>query len=159
MNGKQDRKWRLEQLLNKQKLKHKEEFGVLFEECVNALGEGTNIYSKEKSDEIYDYLGENYPFSPWSRIDWENVNYKMVVGNVNEIETILIKKYGELIEENVFILWSYGDFPVLQAQLHKAISAIDDLLAVSSDVYFLSPSKYVIELYHDGEITIGFKRR
>lgn len=50
-----DRKWRLEQLLYKQKLKQIIDYGILFDECVGALGEGLTILSKEKSKETYDF--------------------------------------------------------------------------------------------------------
>lgn len=155
MKGKQDRKWKLEQLLYKQKLKQNKEYGVLFEECINALGEGTAILSVEKGEEAYNCLQKSYPFTPWSRIDWENVSSKKIVGNIVELKTVLFEKYQQVNEEDVFILWSYGDFPVLQTQLLKALDALEDVMAVSPDVFILSLSKYVIELHHEGEITIG----
>ncbi|KRF13556.1 hypothetical protein [Paenibacillus sp. Soil787] len=148
----------MQQLLRKQKLKQKIEYGVLFDECINALGKEVSILSKNEGEETYDCLQKSYPFSRWSRIDWENVSSKMAAGNANEIENCLSKELREIIEENVFILWSYGDFPVLKTRLHKAIDALDDLLAVSSDIFILSPSRFVIEFYHEGEITIGFRK-
>lgn len=56
MSGNKDRKWRLEQLINKQKLKQTIDYGALFDECVDALGAGTVILSEGKSEEIYDWL-------------------------------------------------------------------------------------------------------
>ncbi|MBA2937462.1 hypothetical protein HZF08_04035 [Paenibacillus sp. CGMCC 1.16610] len=151
-----DRKWRMQQLISKQKLKHKKEYGVLFEECMNVLGNEVSILSKVDGEEAYDCLQKTYPFSPWSRIDWEHVSSKMVVDNAKELEKYLSKEFDES-DENVFILWSYGDFPVLKTQLQKALEVIDDLRAVSSDIFILSPSRFVIECYHEGEITIGFR--
>lgn len=68
------RKVRLEQLLYQQKRKEVVQYGVLFDECVIALGEGTIILSDAKIEEIYDYLQASYPITSWARIDWEQVN-------------------------------------------------------------------------------------
>lgn len=154
MGENRDRKWRLQQLLHKQKMKRKTDFGELFNECVEALGEGCCILSEGKTEEIYNHLQASYPFSPWSRIDWEKVKSRFVVDHLRELETMLSKEHLP-IEDEVFILWSYGNFPVLQTQLHKAIKAIDDVLAVSSDTFIFSPSRFVIEFFHEGEITLG----
>jgi hypothetical protein len=153
-----DRKWRLEQLLNQQKMKQSKNYGLLFSECADALGVETVIFSKEKSKQIYDSLQQSYPFSPWSRIDWLKVTSKVVVANTTEIRPLLTKLFGSF-EVDVHILWSYGDFPVLQSTLDKVISAIDDVLAVSADTFIFSPSRFVLEFHHDGEITIGFESK
>lgn len=156
--GDKERKWRLERLLIKQKLKQPTQYGALFNECVDALGEGTVILSEEKSEETYDFLQKSYPFSPWSRINWEIVNSKIVIEHVNEIIPLLTKMLEEF-DDYVFILWSYGNYPVLQSQLEKAIDSIDDVLAVSSDTFIFSPSRFVIEFHHEGEITVGFENQ
>ncbi|WP_181646102.1 CDI toxin immunity protein [Paenibacillus anseongensis] len=128
----------------------------MFEECVSALGEGTTILPEEKSQEIYELFPKSYPLTPWSRIDWEHVRLKMTIRNEIELTNFLSEKYGQIDEDEVFILWGYGDCPVLVTQLYKFINSMDDVLAVSSDVFILSPSKYVVEFHHDGEITIGY---
>lgn len=153
-----NRKWILEQLLTKQKKKQVVEYGVLFDQCIDALGAGTYIISEEKSEEIYDCLQRLYPFSPYSRVDWGKVSSKKMMENVNVIVPCITEVYGQ-VEDFIFILWSYGNFPVLKTSLQKTINAIDDVLAVSSDTFILSPSKFVIEFHHEGEITVGFENQ
>ncbi|WP_347272254.1 hypothetical protein [Paenibacillus sp. N3/727] len=123
-----DRRLRSEQLLHKQKSKQRRAYGALFEECIYALGPGTIILSEEKSQEAYNLLDESYPVTSWSRIDWEKVSSKKVVGNVVDMKSILFKQYGQVNEDNIFILWNYGDFPVLETQLFKAINSMDDVV-------------------------------
>lgn len=62
--------------------------------------------------------------------------------------------YGQF-EDYVYILWSYGNYPVLQSQLRKALNVIDDVLAVSADTFIFSPSRFVIKFHHEVEITVG----
>ena len=50
---------------------------------------------------------------------------------------------------------SYGNYPDIKTRFEKVTHAFDDLTAVSSDTYLYIPMKYVIEIYHEGEITIG----
>lgn len=69
------RKWRLEQLLNKQKKTDGTGFGELFEECIESLGAGTAVISEDKSKEIYLYLQKSYSITSWSRIDWGRIWY------------------------------------------------------------------------------------
>jgi uncharacterized phage-associated protein len=146
------RKWRLDKLLYRQKMKQVVAYGDLFDECVEALGDGTVLLSIDKSEEIYDCLQKSYPFTPRSRIDWMEIKSKIAINNYNEIIPRLINKENEIVEY-VFILWSHGNFPVLQTQLQLAI-----VIAVSSDTFIYAPSKFVIEFHHEGEVTIGFEK-
>ncbi|WP_425497273.1 hypothetical protein [Paenibacillus phyllosphaerae] len=44
---------------------------------------------------------------------------------------------------------------IVQTQLHKVVDSLEDVLAVSSDTFVLSSSKFVIEFHHEGKTTIG----
>ncbi|MEW9674346.1 hypothetical protein [Ammoniphilus sp. 3BR4] len=154
MNDKADRRWRLEQLLHKQRSKQKNEYSVLFKECLEALGENTVILSEGESTKEYSSLQNQFPFSPWARIDWDQVSSKTTVNDVSEIISTL-NHMGQQVQDSVFVLWSGGGHPVLQAKLHKVIDSIEDVLAVDFDTYIFCPSKFVIEFYHEGEVTIG----
>ncbi|MCA0755645.1 hypothetical protein KP806_11320 [Paenibacillus sp. N4] len=155
MEDRRNRRWKLEQVLEKQKLRQEKVYGQLFEECIVALGDGTRILSNEMSENVYDLLQNLYPFTSWSSIDWEKVRFKRVVDDVAEMEHFLNKQYGQVNAEDVFVIWSYGDFPVVQTRLHKIVDSLEDVLAVSSDTYVLFPSKFVVEFHHEGKITIG----
>lgn len=152
------RKWRLEQLLNKQKKKNVVGFGVMFDECIEALGTGTVILSEDKSKEIYHCLQKSYPINTWARIDWEQIRAKMKIESIVEILPRINQVLGDVGEE-VFILWSTGKQPVLKSQLCTVLKAIDDvsLSAVGADTFVFSPSRFVIEFHHEGEIVIGFE--
>ncbi|MED1795173.1 hypothetical protein EDM59_05750 [Brevibacillus nitrificans] len=154
MNDKAERRWRLEQLLHKQRSKQKNEYSVLFKECLESLGENTIILSEGESAKVYNALQNQFPFSPWARIDWDQVSTKTTADDVDEIVSTL-NKMDQHVKDSVFILWSGSGHPVLQVELHKVIHSIDDVLAVDFDTYIFRPSKFVIEFYHEGEVTIG----
>lgn len=63
------------------------------------------------------------------------------------------------VNEKIFILWSHGNQPVLISQLSSLLKEIDVVLAVSPDTFVICPTKYIIEFYHEGEITIGFENK
>ncbi|MED1954222.1 hypothetical protein [Brevibacillus centrosporus] len=155
MNDKVVRRWRLEQLLHKQRSKQKNEYSVLFKECLESLGENTIILSDGESTEVYNALQNQFPFSPWARIDWNQVSTKTTADDVAEIVWIL-NKMDHQVHDSVFVLWSGSGHPVLQVELPKVIDSIDDILAVDFDTYIFRPFKFVIEFYHEGEVTIGF---
>jgi len=152
------RKWRLEQLLNKQKVQDAVGYGVLFDECIEALGAETVILSDDESNEIYHNLQKSYPITSWGRIDWEQIRSKVIIEKITEIDTQINQVLGEVGEE-VYILWSTGSQPVLKSQLSTVIKAIDDVLAVGADSFVFSPSRFIIEFHHDGEIIIGFENQ
>nr|WP_054949293.1 hypothetical protein [Numidum massiliense] len=76
-----------------------------------------------------------------------------------------IKYYGDILtwldelgisEMEVVLLWNYIDDPAVKTDIVSAVKVIDDVTAVASDTFILSPSTgYVIEFYHEGEVTIG----
>lgn len=154
MNDIADRRWRLEQWQHKQRSKQKNKYSVLFKECLETLGENTIVLSEEDSTIVYNALLDQFPFSPWSRIDWVQVSMKATVDDVIEI-TSTLNKMDQQVQDSVFVLWCGGAHLVLQTELHKVIDSIDDVLAVDFDTYIFCSSKFVIEFYHEGEVTIG----
>lgn len=153
MESKSDRKWRLEQLLHKQKAKERVEYSGLFNECVEALGEDTIILSESASGKMMDELVHAYPIASWGRIDWSKVSKKYEVALTDVLPTL--KDNNINIETPIYLLWS-GNHPALQTELSKIINSIEDVLAVDFDTYIFCPEQYVIEFYHDGQIMIGF---
>nr|WP_156290172.1 hypothetical protein [Oceanobacillus salinisoli] len=45
---------------------------------------------------------------------------------------------------------------MLKTEFDNILRALHDLTAVSSDTFLYVPHKYVIEIYHEGEITLGY---
>ncbi|TXC92746.1 hypothetical protein FS935_00635 [Metabacillus litoralis] len=144
-----ERKKRLELLLERQKVNQKPEYGPLFEECIEALGDEVIVYSDSKSKEFYDLFQQQIPFTKWSRIDWSKINKYKTIHNLKEVTDILY-------QENIEVYWSYGNSPVLKTKFVNIIGAFEELVAVSSDTFLYVPKKYVIEVYHEGEITLGY---
>jgi hypothetical protein len=154
MEHKNSRKWRLEQLLQKQKSKQKVSYGVLFDECIEALGEGTIILSEESSETMRDELVNTYTFNPWGRIDWGIIHKKSEIKIATDVVSTL-KSLNVDIGTPIYIIWA-GNHPVLQTELQTLINALDDVLAVDFDTFIYCPSLYVIEFFHEGEITVGY---
>lgn len=146
----------MEQLLRRQKSKQNILYGLLFDECIEALGEGVVILSEEASGRIRNELTTAYPFTPWGRIDWNNTinkhNLRLAIDLMPALKSMSMDT-GVL----VYVIWG-EDYPVLQTNLQKVLRALDDVLAVNFDTFVYCPSNYVIEFYHEGEITLGIER-
>lgn len=144
-----ERKKRLKLLQERRKVTPKPKYGVLFEECVEALGENVTVYSNAKGKELYDLFQQLIPFTQWSRIDWSKINKYKAIHDLKEVSDLFY-------QEDVEVYWGYGNFPVLKTKFDNIMEAFEDLVAVSPDTFLYVPQKYVIEVYHEGEITLGF---
>ena len=52
--------------------------------------------------------------------------------------------------------WDEATRPAVKSDLHHVLNHIEDVTIVSFDTWLFSPAeKYVIEFYHEGEVTIG----
>lgn len=133
----------------------------LLDECIVALGENSSILNNNEGNKIFDSFQEEWPITSWGRIDWEKIENKIVIDSIvnikRDLESFLSLKS---LEHSIYILWDEGTLPVLKASLTKTLDVIDDVTAVSFDTWFYCPSlDYVIEFYHEGEITIGKKSK
>lgn len=128
----------------------------LLEECIEALENATILASKE-AEQISLQFQKEFKFNAWGRINWATYTNKTVTNSVSEIPPIFNKRRLILEKEEVYILWDEISLPILKCGLKEALKAIDDVTAVSFDTWIYSPFKhYVIELFHEGEITMGF---
>jgi hypothetical protein len=129
---------------------------TLFEECIEALQPMVEILPLDKRTYYSKMVSENFPIQLNGGIDWRRVNKKYEVSSYDEIITYLKNILGEF-DETVYILWDGAHLPTIKANITKVIEKIDDVTAVGFDTWVISPSnRYVIEFYHEGEITIGF---
>lgn len=150
MMKKQDRQKRLEFLLAKRKeLEKKEDKGPLFSECVNALGKGIIIYSPEKSEERYYSFQKEVPFTFYGRIEWDKFDKYCVITYLEDVKSLIN-------DDDLEIYWGTNNFPVLKTNFENILSVYDDVVAVGSDTFLYVENKYVIEIYHEGEMRIGF---
>lgn len=125
----------------------------LFDECLEALGKNKEILSEELTAKYYELLSNSFPFTSWGRIKWEEVCCHLSIDYEEEIYDWLAKKHFK--DRNIIILWGYGEQPALKTSIEHALNVIDDVTAVGSDTFMFSESGYVIEFFHDGDVTIG----
>ncbi|NRF96010.1 hypothetical protein HQN89_34980 [Paenibacillus frigoriresistens] len=151
---KQERKFRIEQL--KRKIKKEVHTNTLFDECIDALGDNTRIYSLDESVRVVAMLVMSFPFTKWGRIDWESVERKITIHDIDEII-----KLNEFENENeLLIIWDEMNLPVVESTLQKILSNIDDVDAVGFDTWIVNMEmNKIIEIHHEGEITIGIHNR
>ncbi|SFT03050.1 hypothetical protein [Marininema halotolerans] len=121
---------------------------TLYEECLEALGEGVEILSKKDSEEIFEWFESNF-FISYGRIDWEKSKGLTLINSLEELPKCIQN-------EMVFILWDEADTPVLKANFRTVLDVIDDVTAVSFDTWLVGrDSGYVVEYHHEGDITIA----
>ena len=131
---------------------------TLFEECINALGKNTQILSHQDTEFYLDELVKKFPVTSWARIDWDKISKKKELNDLCEISEWL--KSNNITDTSVILLWNYTDEPAVQTDLKNVLAVIDDVTAVGSDTFVFCPtSNYVIEFYHEGEVTIGLSNQ
>ncbi|AIQ14302.1 CDI toxin immunity protein [Paenibacillus durus] len=140
------RKVKLQLLLERQKLKaQKNKTSLFFDECIEALGEGTVIFSNEKTEEIYSAFQNEYQITFYGRIDWTKYEFEEI--DLKTLETLYLMK-----DEIVYILWSHDFNPSIQVKINRILENINEVTAVSPDVWLYKENEYVIEIFHDGII-------
>lgn len=144
--GEIERKKKLQNLLerHKQKIQVKET-SSLFNECIAELGEDTIIFSKEKSAEIYKSFENEFKITFYGRVEWTLCEYE-------ELDLYTLRTTYANKDENYNILWSHGSDPVIQASIKKVLEHLDDVTAVSPDIWLYKENECMIEIFHDGII-------
>lgn len=130
---------------------------TLLDECIEALGNSAEIVCDSDKKKILEYFKRSYPFTKWGRIDWESAPHRVSVTTLSDILSFLTKR-GFDLSTPVYIIWDEVTLPVVKSNLPSVIEVIDDVSAVSFDTWIYSDMfKYVVEFYHEGEITIGLR--
>lgn len=157
MNDRDNRKLRMQELLNKVKEKREQEVEPMFKECTDVLQPNVEILSQRETKQVYYELQERFPFVCWGRIDWENFKDKIQVVNLTDIIQKLNSRF-QIEDYSIYILWGFGKSPAIKTNLQNAIKHIDYVNAFGGDQWVYCPShRFVIEFYHDGDIIIGFE--
>ena len=124
-----ERKEKLQNLLDTHKLKNQvKETSSLFNECIAELGEDTIIFSKEKSAEIYKAFENEFKITFYGRVEWSLYEYEEI--DLYRLRTTYANK-----DETYNILWSHGSDPVIQTSINKVLEHLDDVTAVSPDIW------------------------
>ncbi|WP_240422043.1 hypothetical protein [Paenibacillus periandrae] len=122
---------------------------TLFEECVEALGNGIKILSEQEAKKILTQFQIDFPLNQFLRVQWENYINKIIINNSVQLSSE--------IKENIalYIIWDNARLPIIHTDLFSVIKVIDDVTAVSFDTWLYSPeNKFLVEFHHDGKITI-----
>lgn len=139
-------KLRLQTLLGRQKIKsQKKETSVLFDECIAELGDETIIFSNERTSEIYRLFKCEFKFTFYGRIDWSLYEYE-------EIDINTLRNFYADNDDICYVIWSHGSDAVIQANINKVLEHLDEVTAVSPDVWLFKENEYLVELFHDGII-------
>ncbi len=129
----------------------------LVDDCVKALGSEARIVPKEETSSLFHQFMQLFQFTSWGRIDWTQVEQKIVIDAASDVLPLFMERRKEL-HDAVFIVWDEVTKPAVESKLINVITYIDAITIVSFDTWIFCPKeKYVIEFYHEGEITIGFK--
>ncbi|WP_456318727.1 CDI toxin immunity protein [Cohnella fermenti] len=116
----------------------------MFNECIASLGKEIIIYSQERSDQIYNDMQEQFEFTFYGRVNSEVYMFEEL--NKNHLSNTITKN------ERCFVLWSHGNDPVIEVNIKEALEKLEDILAVSPDVWLFRTGEYLIEYFHDGVI-------
>ncbi|MEK3770861.1 hypothetical protein MKY14_20170 [Paenibacillus sp. FSL R5-0887] len=131
---------------------------TLFEECIQALGDGTEIVTIQKTEELFSQLVSFFPVTSWGRINWDNISRCYEISKPQEVLSIIENEFSGDFNSKVFLLWNYTDAPSVYTELSQVLNNIDDVTAVGSDTWIFCPSSgYVIEYFHEGQVMLGFK--
>lgn len=129
---------------------------TIYEECLVALGNNAKAMSRKETKDIFEEMIGIFPITSWGRVDLDKINRKIRVASIQDgINKI---KEEKLIDGDVYILWDEASLPAVKTKIESVVNAIYDITAVSFDTWIFCPSKkYLIEFYHEHEITLCFK--
>jgi len=125
---------------------------TLFEECVEALEDNTIVLSEEETKKVFKSMTTDFPITSWGRIDWQKVVNVVQVSSVSEVINHI-----DISKNEVYVLWDEASLPSVKTDINKIINVIDDVTAVSFDTWiYCCSGRYIIEVYHENEINVGW---
>jgi hypothetical protein len=129
---------------------------TLFEECIGVLGKHVSVIEKNMAGKILSKFDEDFPISPWGRIDWELVREKQTITSFEYIIPAISGRKRD-ISTPVYVIGSDPTIPIMECKLDTLLEFFYDVEAVSPNSWFYSLSGgWVLEIYHDGSLTVGF---
>ncbi|WP_043930657.1 CDI toxin immunity protein [Bacillus sp. EB01] len=157
----EQQKARLAMLLQKQKQKIEELDRMRSEaEVLNCFDRREDVFplTKEEGDQIMDEFVQMFPVAWWGRIDWEKMKNKVKVDDwTPEAISNVLRSQGCDLTQEAYLLYSSGDYPFVKTSVQRILSNLPELSWIGWDQFIYCPkSKYVIENFHDGDLTIGW---
>ena len=127
----------------------------LFNELIQDLGNQARILKEPEDQYITSRFESSFHFDSWGKIQWNNTRFKIRLQSKDEVVPKL-KKFLELGDDKIFILWDDFDLPIVETSLEKSIEFMDSVTSVSYDTFLFSPKYgFVIVFYHTGGIWIA----
>jgi hypothetical protein len=159
--NREERKKRLEYLIHERK--KNEEKLQREQQTMELLGlfpekEDVVILDESESDKIESNMTECFPFAHWGRIDWEKVRNKIIL-TTKDVRLIpsLISNQSFETASPVYLIVGIYKYPVVKTSLLTIMENVVDVMYMGPDQWIYSPSfRYVVEISHDDEITIGW---
>ena len=120
---------------------------MLLQECIEII-EG-EVLEYEEGLRISDDIQIKVLFLN-GRVNFNEFKYQNNINNISSIETLIDPSI------DVYIIWDELRLPCVKSKLSHIIRYIDDIACVSFDTWIVSVDyNIVIEIYHEGEITLG----
>lgn len=113
-----------------------------------ALGSDVIVLSDKKSKEIYRSFEEELKITFYGRIEWD------LYEEYEEIDENTFENRYANQEESHYLLWGHGSDPVIEAKMNQIVRSLDDVTAISPDVWIYQKNRQVIEIFHDGIIRV-----
>ena len=128
---------------------------TLLDECVKAIEKDAKLFYGREDQKICAVFDNIFPLTRWGRIDWQKVPISTEIFTAQDIVDQLKKNFVNF-DSSIYILWNEGSLSAIKSDLVLVLNNIDEVTPVSFDPWLFCPtSKYVIEFYHEGEVTFG----
>ncbi len=112
---------------------------------------------------IIDWVEENFDVTNWGRINWLNVREHQCcpANNLTEQKKIVVNLLNEISsKDNVVVTWTNALKPSISLALSDIECVVDALLDTDWDTWIICKSgKWCIEVYHEGEVCIGYTKK
>ena len=127
----------------------------LFNECIEVLE--AIVLPNDDSDKMTYLFNQMYPITKWGKIDWDKIRIKKHIGvDPKEIIPALQALRNRPFDTQVYIDWSDGGLPVIQADLEHVAKFFDDLTCVTFEKFLFNPYEgYIIEILPGDDMTVG----
>ncbi|SOC23381.1 hypothetical protein SAMN05880501_11564 [Ureibacillus xyleni] len=159
----EERKERLEQLLEKQKQKEREveekrEYEMILEVVQDLFPDGAvEILSREASDKVIDKLFDEFSFA-FTGIEWSVMTYKAVFSNSIDYESalaeLLLKNHR--IQSELCYIIDLNHKHVIQTRWMEFIYRIEEIRMW--DRYIYSPQLKLVIEFPSNDIKVGWKK-
>lgn len=132
----------------------------LFDEFISELYGSKakcEILSKEEKEKIAKCFFEKYLLTSYGRIDWSKVKNKVLIDKPENI-FVNLEANKQNIDSPIYLIWGDASLPLVKCNIEDVLRNYDMALFLGGTATWIyNPNEeWVVELYHDGDITLGF---